>query len=157
MGYGPFLREIFDLTRDDLHVRRTARPRVEGRQQIGRGRRRSGRDEVALRQERTGSRDVSSAVRGDQHACEPRVNRQPSNLVAERREPGVADGTESLQQPERRRDRLLSRWLEPFQPALRLLERLGRSEEHTSELQSPMYLVCRLLLEKKKKINRLSP
>src|SRR5437879_11414339 len=28
-----------------------------------------------------------------------------------------------------------------------------RSEEHTSELQSPMYLVCRLLLEKKKKIN----
>src|SRR5437763_3262361 len=25
-----------------------------------------------------------------------------------------------------------------------------RSEEHTSELQSPMYLVCRLLLEKKK-------
>src|SRR5437762_8960699 len=29
--------------------------------------------------------------------------------------------------------------------------RLVRSEEHTSELQSPMYLVCRLLLEKKKK------
>src|SRR5437762_9566863 len=28
---------------------------------------------------------------------------------------------------------------------------LRRSEEHTSELQSPMYLVCRLLLEKKKK------
>src|SRR5436189_4136127 len=28
---------------------------------------------------------------------------------------------------------------------------LDRSEEHTSELQSPMYLVCRLLLEKKKK------
>src|SRR5436189_3463857 len=29
-----------------------------------------------------------------------------------------------------------------------------RSEEHTSELQSPMYLVCRLLLEKKKKTIR---
>src|SRR5437879_11015212 len=28
---------------------------------------------------------------------------------------------------------------------------LERSEEHTSELQSPMYLVCRLLLEKKNK------
>src|SRR5437764_3226334 len=28
--------------------------------------------------------------------------------------------------------------------------RRSRSEEHTSELQSPMYLVCRLLLEKKK-------
>src|SRR5437763_7630802 len=31
--------------------------------------------------------------------------------------------------------------------------RHDRSEEHTSELQSPMYLVCRLLLEKKKKKN----
>src|SRR5437879_3620449 len=31
------------------------------------------------------------------------------------------------------------------------LRRQRRSEEHTSELQSPMYLVCRLLLEKKKK------
>src|SRR5258707_12890458 len=30
-----------------------------------------------------------------------------------------------------------------------------RSEEHTSELQSRQYLVCRLLLEKKKKINTL--
>src|SRR5205807_9829899 len=30
-------------------------------------------------------------------------------------------------------------------------EHLGRSEEHTSELQSPCNLVCRLLLEKKKK------
>src|SRR5437763_11422341 len=29
-----------------------------------------------------------------------------------------------------------------------------RSEEHTSELQSPMYLVCRLLLEKKKINNK---
>src|SRR3989441_9296410 len=29
----------------------------------------------------------------------------------------------------------------------------ARSEEHTSELQSLAYLVCRLLLEKKKKIN----
>src|SRR2546425_6791896 len=28
---------------------------------------------------------------------------------------------------------------------------VGRSEEHTSELQSLAYLVCRLLLEKKKK------
>src|SRR5437762_10331993 len=29
-----------------------------------------------------------------------------------------------------------------------------RSEEHTSELQSPMYLVCRLLLEKKNRADR---
>src|SRR2546426_4888128 len=30
----------------------------------------------------------------------------------------------------------------------------GRSEEHTSELQSPCNLVCRLLLEKKKRPNK---
>src|SRR5690242_20905530 len=32
----------------------------------------------------------------------------------------------------------------------------GRSEEHTSELQSHVNLVCRLLLEKKKKLNFFS-
>src|SRR5205809_5447552 len=31
--------------------------------------------------------------------------------------------------------------------------RFPRSEEHTSELQSRLHLVCRLLLEKKKKVN----
>src|SRR5256885_9312647 len=35
--------------------------------------------------------------------------------------------------------------------AAALRARAGRSEEHTSELQSPCNLVCRLLLEKKKK------
>src|SRR5207248_6484654 len=33
--------------------------------------------------------------------------------------------------------------------------RPSRSEEHTSELQSPYDLVCRLLLEKKKKVKQL--
>src|SRR5690348_17670741 len=33
----------------------------------------------------------------------------------------------------------------------------SRSEEHTSELQSPVHLVCRLLLEKKKKKNNIKP
>src|SRR2546422_3470989 len=33
----------------------------------------------------------------------------------------------------------------------RVLDRATRSEEHTSELQSRLHLVCRLLLEKKKK------
>src|SRR5690554_7038406 len=59
----------------------------------------------------------------------------------------------------------LSRWSEGFYPELagRLHEESGidpeyrqrgllRSEEHTSELQSRPHLVCRLLLEKKKKI-----
>src|SRR5437588_1973024 len=36
-------------------------------------------------------------------------------------------------------------------PIDRVDDRLGRSEEHTSELQSHSDLVCRLLLEKKKK------
>src|SRR5437762_7563347 len=42
-----------------------------------------------------------------------------------------------------RRERLAQRLPE-------IPEAVERSEEHTSELQSPMYLVCRLLLEKKK-------
>src|SRR4051794_41321506 len=33
----------------------------------------------------------------------------------------------------------------------------SRSEEHTSELQSPVHLVCRLLLEKKKRQNLREP
>src|SRR5947209_10967982 len=41
----------------------------------------------------------------------------------------------------------------PWVPALifQIVLALWRSEEHTSELQSRQYLVCRLLLEKKKK------
>src|SRR3712207_7879556 len=43
--------------------------------------------------------------------------------------------------------------LRPYQARgyswLSFLRRWGRSEEHTSELQSRQYLVCRLLLEKK--------
>ena len=43
----------------------------------------------------------------------------------------------------------------PMQFTLPLKEdEIGRSEEHTSELQSRQYLVCRLLLEKKKKTNK---
>src|SRR3712207_7117217 len=38
---------------------------------------------------------------------------------------------------------------------LELVRDLARSEEHTSELQSRQYLVCRLLLEKKKPTNRM--
>src|SRR3712207_9411878 len=37
----------------------------------------------------------------------------------------------------------------------RSLRYLVRSEEHTSELQSRQYLVCRLLLEKKKKLTSI--
>src|SRR5690348_17359782 len=38
-----------------------------------------------------------------------------------------------------------------FKGKVQLSDLNPRSEEHTSELQSPVHLVCRLLLEKKKK------
>src|SRR5687767_15430058 len=43
---------------------------------------------------------------------------------------------------------LFMKWMTTLNGSERVL---GRSEEHTSELQSLAYLVCRLLLEKKKK------
>src|SRR5579863_4739683 len=39
-------------------------------------------------------------------------------------------------------------------PSCHVRVHAGRSEEHTSELQSPVHLVCRLLLEKKKRPSR---
>src|SRR5256886_12518439 len=48
----------------------------------------------------------------------------------------------------------LSRFLQEARAASKLKSaNVARSEEHTSELQSQSNLVCRLLLEKKKKIN----
>src|SRR3712207_7744591 len=41
-------------------------------------------------------------------------------------------------------------------PLGEVIARVGRSEEHTSELQSRQYLVCRLLLEKKKIMQDIS-
>src|SRR3712207_7348152 len=47
---------------------------------------------------------------------------------------------------------VLERELQRADAALvRLVDLVQRSEEHTSELQSRQYLVCRLLLEKKKR------
>src|SRR5256885_4465028 len=54
--------------------------------------------------------------------------------------------TQILQFAERARAPARQKWQQAKFPLL-------RSEEHTSELQSPCNLVCRLLLEKKKKIN----
>src|SRR3712207_8951974 len=51
--------------------------------------------------------------------------------------------------PPGRQEQLLRR---PRQPAVDHERSELRSEEHTSELQSRQYLVCRLLLEKKKEI-----
>src|SRR3712207_7991305 len=49
------------------------------------------------------------------------------------------------------RQRLVGAGVERSHDDRPALQRGGRSEEHTSELQSRQYLVCRLLLEKKKK------
>src|SRR2546425_9632744 len=53
-------------------------------------------------------------------------------------------------------DRAMARWPEILWACPLLSFRLSRSEEHTSELQSLAYLVCRLLLEKKKNSRALS-
>src|SRR5688500_19953542 len=51
-------------------------------------------------------------------------------------------------------DRPRLRFLEQDRGGLKLFAKAIRSEEHTSELQSPCNLVCRLLLEKKKTTDR---
>src|SRR5258707_6821174 len=69
--------------------------------------------------------------------CRPESDTEgtPVTLAEPFSEPGVSDGT----------------W-KAAKGGLRLTagRRMARSEEHTSELQSRQYLVCRLLLEKKK-------
>src|SRR5256885_4099219 len=75
--------------------------------------------------------------KGDQHPVDTRV------LPAEFLEVGVVDG-----------ERL--RRLEGFDVGRPVMLRAHRSEEHTSELQSPCNLVCRLLLEKKNKERQIS-
>src|SRR3712207_8272433 len=52
--------------------------------------------------------------------------------------------------------RQASRLLRPYNQELGVAPFRTRSEEHTSELQSRQYLVCRLLLEKKTITNKTS-
>src|SRR5205807_8287894 len=88
--------------------------------------------------------------------------RRSSDLAADRsRTPGRATwarqlscqngagGAASSRPPQRRRRAQMSKRARDRRPNDR--GRPGRSEEHTSELQSPCNLVCRLLLEKKNK------
>src|SRR5258707_11018953 len=55
-----------------------------------------------------------------------------------------------IRRPEPRPKRPNRPSTDPSAPGMRRVLRGPRSEEHTSELQSRQYLVCRLLLEKKK-------
>src|SRR3712207_7771615 len=71
-----------------------------------------------------------------------------SNPVATASSPSAAPG-----RPERYRDNLEPSGKRSRDPAAAICATASsrcRSEEHTSELQSRQYLVCRLLLEKKK-------
>src|SRR5438876_2250748 len=74
--------------------------------------------------------------------------RSPAPLRRRRPWPAGRQGRgrrdELLAGQRRRAGRLRRRWQQRSGGA-------ARSEEHTSELQSPVHLVCRLLLEKKKK------
>src|SRR5207244_12995909 len=72
---------------------------------------------------------LGTPVGGIEHAARGEdVAERPEHLV---REPAVVVVDLALAQPDG-------------------MDRIRRSEEHTSELQSPDHLVCRLLLEKKK-------
>src|SRR5438309_6783624 len=64
----------------------------------------------------------------------------PSHRLGATRRAGSRDGVRRLRA-------ILARLERPAQEGVREV----RSEEHTSELQSQFHLVCRLLLEKKKK------
>src|SRR3712207_6977698 len=64
----------------------------------------------------------------------------------------VADGVD-LEVLEVRVRARLGRHLGDVELVVDVAVQVVRSEEHTSELQSRQYLVCRLLLEKKKKLN----
>src|SRR5687767_15451145 len=67
---------------------------------------------------------------------------------------GVLGRAEAGEHPHRPELRAVHRRVRPtgVRVDAREVAVLGRSEEHTSELQSLAYLVCRLLLEKKNKI-----
>src|SRR2546430_11552501 len=99
---------------------------------------------------------VSSNLRSPLHAGQTRmalssssITRSPPLRIA--LEPGECPGQAVVEHRARRpsEDGLRPCGVEHAPPLLTLTR--GRSEEHTSELQSQSNLVCRLLLEKKKK------
>src|SRR3712207_8866429 len=73
--------------------------------------------------------------------------------TAHRRSRASSSGNGKVRRQERRRLKALSIAVPKFVVRIATPSKVSRrrSEEHTSELQSRQYLVCRLLLEKKKK------
>src|SRR5690348_10336422 len=91
------------------------------------------------------------AEKSAQHQQQPDGNPQPSRR-------GLAQPAQAASRPTRKQS--LPAIEVKIQPPLVSVGHVytvpRRSEEHTSELQSPVHLVCRLLLEKKKKTVILS-
>src|SRR2546422_5550919 len=74
---------------------------------------------------------------------------------ARRHAHGGADHVVLGPEPGEREPRAAARLVHQRHGAQRVVDAaLARSEEHTSELQSRLHLVCRLLLEKKKKLSK---
>src|SRR3712207_6900200 len=73
----------------------------------------------------------------------------------EQRDDDEDEGKDLTEQDPARRDSPEARPEAGQRVGRRQRDQRGRSEEHTSELQSRQYLVCRLLLEKKKDTNEL--
>src|SRR3712207_7998168 len=94
----------------------------------------------------------------------PRSTLFPYTTLFRSRRPGLRPpphvGRPPLPRPLARRvpprRRLLRRRPEAGQPRAVRPRSLERSEEHTSELQSRQYLVCRLLLEKKNPVHPIT-
>src|SRR2546422_655969 len=101
---------------------------------------------------RSGTPAVPAHRHGNEHGARPRVPREPTP----RAEPtsALAHGRGGGRRGGSRRRSRLPRLPESVNARFKFLSgaRAGavRSEEHTSELQSRLHLVCRLLLEKKK-------
>src|SRR5205809_3043740 len=89
-----------------------------------------------------------SSSHGDHRALHSFPTRRSSDLAVEARLLGVDEAIE--------RGELIAR--DPLAGVEHRVERFARrSEEHTSELQSRLHLVCRLLLEKKNNSRRNVP
>src|SRR2546422_2086199 len=80
----------------------------------------------------------------------PFPTRRSSDLRRGRRQ--LVAGCPGPRRRRRTEARLMTRWCSSWSFSVRSTSL--RSEEHTSELQSRLHLVCRLLLEKKKKKER---
>src|SRR5438034_6747181 len=109
---------------------------------------------------------IAAATRssGSRNRCARRASRKPPGVTPMLEDPmdrgeyhTVGHRTKPLPHHRSLWNRNALRFRHDLSPSDRpgeVLEKVGRSEEHTSELQSHSDLVCRLLLEKKKKTKK---